>query len=74
MKGVWQDQILDPYEKGKEVDCDKLVQILKHHSALNSLLKNDLSRDDCQRRVDEARYESYEYILFLIRKDLIITK
>ena len=70
----YEDQTIDPADVFYKVDQEKLVKWLKHMRKLNSLLKNDLSRDDEQRRIDTARFDVYDGLLGFIRRGDIITK
>lgn len=70
----WEDQSVDPADTWYEIDQERLVKWLKHLRDLNMGLKNDLSRDDVQRGVDEGRFEAYESILGDIRRGTIFMK
>ena len=70
----YQNQVVDPADIYYEVDQVKLVKWLKHMRKLNCSLMNDLTRDDTQRKVDEARHDVYDCLLGDIRRGTIITK
>ena len=74
MKLNYLDEPIDPVDKMYEVDTIKLIKLCKHHRALNMSLSNNLSRPDDQRYIDDARADVYSYIIFLINRNILITK
>jgi hypothetical protein len=51
-----------------------MVKWLKHLRNLNMSLMNDLSRDDVQRGIDKARFETYDCLLGDIHRGTIFMK
>jgi hypothetical protein len=70
----WHEEEVYPVDRMYEVDTVKLIKYCRHFEKLNRSLSNDLSRDDCQREIDNARADSYAHIIFNIRNNLLVTK